>query len=205
MATNKGRLPVNAEHLKPRSRITEDGRLVVAGNVLVRCAVCGVNPAAAQISATADNARLLCAEDSLSTCSLCRGRWEIACLIDAQNIMPETVHLHSLYASVEGELARADEAKAEREARRRGASLEGLACECGAPAPANANPVYWYCSVCHSANSQHADGDRAVSTEQPFGSERERAIGLAIDRPARKVSAKVPRVTVPNDDDGIPF
>jgi hypothetical protein len=106
---------------------------------------------------------------------------------------------------VEGEIARADEARAEREARRRGCSVEGLTCECGAPAPANANREYWYCSVCGSANSQHRDGDRAVSTEQPFGSERERAIGLAIDRPARKVSAKVPRVTVPDDDDGMPF
>ena len=119
--------------------------------------------------------------------------------------MPETVHLHSLFASVEGELARADEARAEREARRRGCSVEGLTCECGAPAPANANPAYWYCSVCGSANSQHADGDRANSTEQPFGSERERAIGLAIDRPTRKVSAKVPRVTVPDDAEGMPF
>ena len=202
---NKGRLPVNAEHLKPRSRITEDGRLEVKGGVLVRCAVCGVNPAAAQISATAENARKLCAEGSLSTCSLCGGRWEIACLIDAQNIMPETVHLHSLYASAEGERARLDETRAELEARRRGTSLEGMTCECGAPAPANAHKDYWYCSACHSANSQHSDGDRAISTEQPFGSERERAIGMAIDRPARKVSGKVPRVTVPNDDDGIPF
>jgi hypothetical protein len=204
MATNKGRLPVNAEHLKPRSRITEDGRLEVKGSVVVRCAVCGVNPAAAQISATAENARKLCAEGSLSTCSLCGGRWEIACLIDAQNIMPETVPLHSLFASVEGELARADEARAEREARRRGCSVEGLTCECGAPAPANAHRDYWYCSVCGSANSQHDDGDRAVSKEQPFGVERERARGLAIDRPARKVSGKVPRVTMPSDD-GIPF
>lgn len=198
MATNRGRLPVNAEHLKPRSKA---GR--VAGQVKITCPACGAGSPV--IYATAANARKVCAEGSRCRCAECGGRLEIACLEDHAAILPETVCDHSLFAIAEGELARADEAKAEREARRRGCSVEGLTCECGAPAPANANPAYWYCSVCGSANSQHADGDRAVSTEQPFGSERERAIGLAIDRPTRKVRAKVPRVTVPDDAKGMPF
>lgn len=198
MATNRGRLPVNAEHLKPRAK----GKRI-AGQVKITCPACG--PSSPVIYATAANARKVCAEDSRCGCAECGGRLEIACLDDHAAILPETVCDHSLFASAEGELARADEARAEREARQRGASLEGLTCECGAPAPANANREYWYCSVCYSANSQHSDGDRANSTEQPFGSERERATGLAIDRPSRKVSAKVPRVTVPADDDGMPF
>ena len=198
MATNKGRLPVNAEHLKPRAKA---GR--IAGQVKITCPACGAGSPV--IYATAANARKVCAEGSRCGCAECGGRLEVACLEDHAAILPETVHLHSLFDSVEGELARADEARAEREARQRGVSLEGLTCECGAPAPANANREYWYCSVCGSANSQHSDGDRANSTEQPFGSERERAIGLAIDRPARKVSAKVPRVTVPDDAEGMPF
>lgn len=195
---NKGRLPVNAEHLKPRAK---SGR--IAGQVKLTCPGCG--PKSPVIYATAANARKVCAEGSRCNCANCGGRLEVACLEDHAAILPETIHLHSLYASAEGERARLDETKAELEARRRGTSLEGMTCECGAPAPANAHRDYWYCSVCGSANSQHSDGDRAVSTEQPFGSERERAIGMAIDRPARKVSGKVPRVTVPNDDDGIPF
>ena len=194
MATNKGRLPVTAQHLKPRN-----GR----GQVKITCPACGVG--GFTIYATAKNARKACEEGSATRCAECKGRLEIACLEDHAAILPETVCDHSLFASVEGELARAEEARAEREARRRGCSVEGLTCECGAPAPANANREYWYCSVCYSANSQHSDGDRANSTEQPFGSERERAIGLAIDRPTRKVAAKVPRVTVPADDDGMPF
>lgn len=193
MATNKGRLPVNAEHLKPRN-----GR----GQVKITCPACGV--LGFTIYATAKNARKACEEGSATRCAECKGRLEIACLEDHATILPETVRDHSLFASVEGEQARLDEARAEREARRRGASLEGMTCECGSPAPANANREHWYCSVCHSANSEHRDGDRAVSTEQPFGVERERARGMAIDRPARKVSGKVPRVTMPSDD-GIPF
>ena len=197
MATNKGRLPVNAEHLKPRAKA---GR--VAGQVKITCPACGAGSPV--IYATAANARKVCGEGSRCGCAACGGRLEIACLEDHAAILPETVSDHSLFASVEGEQARLDEAQAEREARRRGCSLEGMTCECGAPAPANAHSDYWYCSACHSANSVHPDGDRAVSREQPFGVERERARGMAIDRPARKVSGKVPRVTMPSDD-GIPF
>jgi len=198
MATNKGRLPVNAEHLTPRAK----GK-GIAGQVKITCPACGAGSPV--IYATAANARKVCAEDSRCGCAECGGRLEVACLDDHAAILPETVSNHSLFASVEGELARADEAKAEREARRVGASLEGISCySCEAPAPANANREYWYCSVCHSANSAHPDGDRAVSKEQPFGAERERARGMAIDRPARKVRGKGPRVTEPADD-GIPF